>query len=50
MQFLRLPQVLQIIPVGKTTWYRWVEQGDRTEAHTGREHSHVASLGTGKHI
>jgi len=27
MQFMRLPQILERFPVGKTTWYRWVELG-----------------------
>lgn len=25
--FLRLPQVLQLIPVGKSTWWQWVKDG-----------------------
>ena len=27
MQFMRLPQILERIPVSKGTWYRWIEQG-----------------------
>ena len=25
--FLRLPQVLQLIPIGRSTWWRWVAEG-----------------------
>ena len=27
MGFLRLRQVLELIPVGKTTWWEWVKSG-----------------------
>lgn len=25
--FLRLPQILSLVPVGKSTWWRWVAEG-----------------------
>jgi predicted DNA-binding transcriptional regulator AlpA len=26
-KLLRLPAVLELIPVGKTTWYKWISEG-----------------------
>jgi prophage regulatory protein len=25
--YLRLPQILDLIPIGKSTWYSWVKKG-----------------------
>jgi len=25
--FMRLPDVLAVIPIGKTTWYKWINEG-----------------------
>ncbi len=25
--FLRLPQILNLIPIGKSSWWRWVAEG-----------------------
>lgn len=27
VSFLRLPQILAFVPVGKSTWWRWVAEG-----------------------
>jgi prophage regulatory protein len=25
--FVRLPQILHVIPIGRSTWWRWVKEG-----------------------
>jgi len=30
--FLRLPQVLQLIPISKASWWRWVASGKAPKA------------------
>lgn len=26
-QYIRLPEVLELIPIGRTTWYKWISCG-----------------------
>ncbi len=30
--YVRLPQVLSVIPIGTTTWWRWVREGKAPKA------------------
>lgn len=31
--FVRLPQILSVIPIGKSTWWSWVKSGKAPQAH-----------------